>query len=81
VVLGDANRFDLFDWVAADGQFAALDFSAAPLSPGLRWDASQLYVDGSIAVTAVPEPGTAAMWLVGIAGMNWLARRRRFTPA
>jgi hypothetical protein len=32
--------------------------------------------DGSISITAVPEPSTWAMMLGGLAGLGWLARTR-----
>lgn len=31
----------------------------------------------SLSVTAVPEPGTLAMWMAGLAGLGYVARRRR----
>jgi hypothetical protein len=39
--------------------------------------------DGSISITAVPEPSTWAMMLAGFAGLGWLAhtRRRKTSPA
>jgi hypothetical protein len=39
--------------------------------------------DGSISITAVPEPSTWAMMLMGFAGLGWLAqtRRRKTSPA
>ena len=50
--------------------------AAVPLAPGLRWDTSRLALDGSVAVVAVPEPGTWALWSAGLAGLL-LARRSR----
>jgi len=32
------------------------------------------------ATTPVPEPGAAAMLLIGVAGLGWVGRGRRFTP-
>ncbi|MBT9490119.1 MAG: PEP-CTERM sorting domain-containing protein [Rubrivivax sp.] len=69
------QRFDLFDWGSVSGTFAAIDLSAAALDPGLRWDTSRLYLDGSVAVSAVPEPGSMAMLLGGLAVFGGLRRR------
>ncbi len=68
------QRFDLFDWGSANGTFAAIDLGAAALDPGLQWDTSRLYLDGSIGVVAVPEPGPWALMLGGAAAI--LIRRR-----
>jgi hypothetical protein len=67
------ERFDLFDWGTLEGSFAAIDASGLQLAPGTVLDTSRLYVDGSIAVQAVPEPATVVLWL--IASAAWLARR------
>lgn len=68
------QRFDLFDWGSSSGRFARLDLAAAPLADGLRWDAARLYVDGSLAVAAVPEPAAWALWAGGLVLL--LGRRR-----
>jgi len=74
---GQAGQgFDLFDWGSVSGQFTSIDLTAVPLAPGLRWDTSRLALDGSVAVVAVPEPGTWALWSAGLAGLL-LARRSR----
>lgn len=71
------QRFDLFDWGRSSGQFGRLDLAAAPLAAGLRWDASRLYVDGSLAVAAVPEPAAWALWAGGLALLLGRRRARR----
>lgn len=45
---------------------------------------TDLFVDGNytnmtvtLVLTPVPEPGTAALWLAGLAAMGWVALRRR----
>jgi hypothetical protein len=35
----------------------------------------------TINFVAAPEPSTWAMMLAGFAGLGWLARRRKLTPA
>ena len=71
----EGQSFDLFDWGSSTGTFSALDFSAAPLAAGLTWDTSRLYLTGEIAITAVPEPASWAMLLVGL-GIGGSAVRR-----
>jgi hypothetical protein len=65
--------FDLFDWGALSGGFDDIDLAGAVLGEGLAWDLGRLYVDGSLAVTAVPLP--AAAWLM--MGVLPLLRSRR----
>jgi hypothetical protein len=55
--------------------FSSFDFSQASLGAGLMWDTSQVYVNGTIAITAIPEP--AAILMVSIAAMTFTPRRRR----
>jgi hypothetical protein len=75
------QRFDLFDWGSVSGSFAAIDLSAAALDPGLRWDTSRLYLDGSVAVAAVPEPGIWALMALGLAVIGGGARARTRSAA
>ncbi len=71
------QQFDLFDWGSSQGAFEVLDFAQAPLAAGLVWDTSRLYIDGSLAVVAVPEPVTTHLLLAGLGALGWLARRRQ----
>lgn len=75
------QRFDLFDWGSASGAFSAFDFGAAPLADGLLWDTSQLYVDGSLGVVAVPEPHSWALMALGLAALGARGRPRPPTAA
>ena len=72
------QRFDLFDWGSSSGRFSLIDLAAAPLPDGLHWDASRLYVDGSMAVAAVPEPAAWLMLAGGLAGLICRRRLMRF---
>jgi len=61
------QRFDLLDWGSESGSFDNIDVTGLHLAPGMRSDASQLYIDGSISVQAVPEPETYPLLLSGLA--------------
>jgi hypothetical protein len=66
--------FQLFEAGSLVAGSWRLDAHAAPLAQGLRWDDSQLALDGSLRVSAVPEPEAA--WLM-LAGLAWLGLARR----
>jgi T5SS/PEP-CTERM-associated repeat protein len=70
------QSFDLFDWGTRTGEFSDIDASGFKLAAGTQLDTSRLYADGSISVTAVPEPETYAMMLAGLGLVGWSARRR-----
>jgi hypothetical protein len=61
------QTFDLLDWGSVDGRFDSIDASGLALGDGLRLDTSQLALDGSFSVVAVPEPTGWALMLAGIA--------------
>jgi hypothetical protein len=69
--LGDT--FDLFDFDPArlSGSFASFEMPA--LAPGLTWDTTQLTNTG--ALTVVPEPGSAALLLLGAVALLMKPRR------
>ena len=53
------RTFDLFDWTGVNptGAFA--------ISSPYAWDLSNLYTTGEVTLTAVPEPASLAMLLLG----------------
>ena len=72
------QRFDLLDWGGTlYGHFSSIDTSSLRLAAGTALDTSQLYVDGSIRVVAVPEPASWALMLGGLGCVGWMAARRR----
>jgi hypothetical protein len=66
------EQFQLFTFGSEAGQFSALDFP-----PGYIFNTSQLYTNGEIIVTAVPEPVGAGLALISAAPVLWMRRRRR----
>jgi hypothetical protein len=71
------QRFDLFDAGGLQGQFDRIDASGLQLADGARLDVSRLYVDGSVSVTAVPEPSTLGTLMAGLAALAWRFDRMR----
>ena len=71
------QSFDVITFASESGRFGTVNLP--PLSPGLAWDTSRLYADGTIAVAAVPEPAT--LGLAGVAAAGLLGRRSRRRPA
>lgn len=74
-----ATRLQLFDFHSACGALSADRIDVIGFDRA-RLDLSRLAVDGSLGVSAVPEPGTPLLWLAG--GLLLAARaRRRLSPA
>jgi T5SS/PEP-CTERM-associated repeat protein len=72
--LGDS--FDLMNFASFSGA-SRFDFSDASLSgTGLRWDTSLFSFNGSIFVSAVPEP-SSIVFLAAFAGLAIAANRRK----
>jgi probable HAF family extracellular repeat protein len=67
---------DLFDWGSTSGRFNTIDASGLQLAAGTRLDLSNLYVDGTVRVSAVPEPMSWALWCGGLGLLTALRRRR-----
>lgn len=65
------RTFQLFDWTGVEptGEFA--------IRSDYRWDVSRLYTTGEVTLTAVPEPSTYVMSLVGVGAMGMATRMRR----
>lgn len=68
------QRYDLLDWTSLSGRFDQLSLAALP--DGLKWDTARLYVDGTVAVAAVPEPPSALGMLAGCLLLAARAGRR-----
>jgi len=71
------QNFDLFDWGTLSGTFDNIDSSGMLLASGATLDTHRLYIDGTISVTAVPEPETWAMLLAGLGLVGWTVQRRK----
>lgn len=65
--VGDA--FDILDFSSVTG-----GFQNVILPGGFVWDTSSLLVDGSLVVSAIPEPST---WMIAVVAMTGFLRRRR----
>jgi len=75
------QRFDLLDWGSLSGSFSQIDSSGLQLAAGTELNFSQLYTLGTVSVTAVPEPGTLALWLSGLGLAAGASARRRAARA
>jgi hypothetical protein len=81
----DGDAFDLFDWGSAQGQFDQVLLPT--LDPGLAWDLSRLYLDGTVAVLdppitadfAAPAAVAAphALGLIAIGLVTFVVRQHR----
>jgi len=70
------DHFALFSYAQTPvGNFE--DFYLPSLSAGLNWDVSQIHTSGRLGVTAVPEPATWGLMLLGLLGLFGLARPRK----
>lgn len=69
--------FDILDWGGLSGTFSTISLPDISGS-GLAWDTSQLYSEGVLAVSPVPEPAAATALTLASAGALLVLRRRRF---
>jgi hypothetical protein len=72
--LSNGSSYDILNWAdsSESGTFATVNLPA--LDPGLFWDTSKLYVDGTIQV--IPEPAALLMLIVA-AGLGLMLKRFR----
>lgn len=71
------DEFKIFDLAEAVGAFDLLRLPA--LKPGLAWSTSELYSEGLLAVTAIPEPVSLVLWTCGMAGICTYRKPRCMT--
>lgn len=70
--LGDS--FQLFSFTSFGGSFAQVNLPT--ISPGLAWNTDRLYDEGTVSVSAIPEPSAFAA-LAGLATLALATTRRR----
>jgi hypothetical protein len=80
ITLAATDSLSLYSYTFTTTQAGQLVFSMGPESPSYP----NLYIGNildNVQVTAVPEPSTWAMLLLGFAGVGFMAYRRKSKPA
>lgn len=76
LTIGENFSFLLFDASSISGSFQHLDLQTEFKGLDLNWDASQLYSDGIIQVTAIPEPATITLLFLFVIGIGYMRKMR-----
>lgn len=71
------SSFELLSFSSLSNSGLTFDFSDAPLGGGLLWDTSTFALDGTLRVTAVPEPSAWLLAACGALALPFVRRRRQ----